>query len=395
MLYHDLIAALGYATSPLFREDDGTDLIAPSDRHWIRTAREAGARGTYFFRTSPSPDAFRPAVHVAEATSVEEARELHRRLWNQGINPFLIVVLPAEVRVFAGFAYHPELPSVGEVHALPVTIDTLSLIIQTLSTLTSDSIDRGDVWKNYAKHLGSENRVDTTLLAQLQTLSGILQSQHNLIDKASHALIGKFVYLSYLRARDILSDRWLHDEAGLKPNAVFLGEAFCANITLDSFRTLAEKVEARFNGHLFPIPWRGRRAPQAEAIRTVARVFAGEEILSGQLHLPFTAYDFSYIPVEFLSSIYEQFLHAEGSAAKAGLAEEKAKTASNPESQGAHYTPEPLADYLVSEVDSVRRLKPGMRILDPCCGSGIFLVVAFRRLVGLRTRAARSLLAEC
>lgn len=395
MLYRDLIAALGYADSPLFSEDDGANLIAPSNRHWIRAARKAGARGSYFFRTSPSDGAFRPAVHVAEAQSLEDARVIHRRLWNQGINPFLIVVLPGEVRVFAGFAYHPKQPEVGVIHSLPCRSATVALIAQVLSAFNSDSINRGDIWKSHAGHLGSDKRVDTTLLAHLRALSGVLQDQHNLTGKTSHALIGKFVYLSYLRAREILSDKWLRDEADLTPNAVFSGAMFSASLTLDGFRRLAKRVEARFNGRLFPIPWGSRRAPRADAIRTVARVFAGEDIQSGQIHLPFTAYDFSYIPVEFLSSIYEQFLHAEGAATKEGRAEardrtkEKEQSASSPEKKGAHYTPEPLADYLVSEVDSVRPLKTGMKIFDPCCGSGVFLVIAFRRLVELECERQR------
>lgn len=387
MLYDDITAALGYAGSPLFCENDGAGLIGPSDRHWIRAAREAGVRGSYFFRTSPSSGALRPAVHVAEARSLEEARVIHRRLWNQGINPFLIVVLPAEVRVFTGFAYHPTQPDVGKLYAFPVDQSAVALITNSLASFNSDAIDRGEIWQSHAQYLGSDKRVDTTLLANLQALSGILQSHYGLTDKTSHALIGKFVYLSYLRARDILSDQWLQDEAEVLPHTVFAADAFSSNVTLQSFRTLAKKVETRFNGRLFPIPWGSRRAPRADAIRIVARVFAGEDIFSGQIYLPFSAYDFSYIPVEFLSSIYEQFLHAEGSgdAMQESIEEPLVKTrgASNPEKQGAHYTPEPLADYLASEVNSVRPLKAGMKILDPCCGSGIFLVVAFRRLVAL------------
>lgn len=387
MLYDDITAALGYVGSPLFCENDGAGLIAPSDRHWLRAAREAGVRGSYFFRTSPSSGALRPAVHVAEARSLEEARVIHRRLWNQGINPFLIIVLPAEVRVFTGFAYHPTQPDVGKLYAFPVDQNAVALISKSLSSFNSDAIDRGEIWQSHAQYLGSDKRVDTTLLANLQALSSILQSRYGLTDKTSHALIGKFVYLSYLRARDILSDQWLRNEAEVPPDTIFVADAFSANVTLQSFRTLARRVETRFNGRLFPIPWGSRRAPRADAIRAVARVFAGDDAFSGQIHLPFTAYDFSYIPVEFLSAIYEQFLHAEGSgeAVQDSIEEPlvKVRGASNPEKQGAHYTPEPLADYLASEVNSVRPLKAGMKILDPCCGSGIFLVIAFRRLVAL------------
>ena len=45
------------------------------------------------------------------------------------------------------------------------------------------------------------------------------------------------------------------------------------------------------------------------------------------------------------------------------------------------YTPEHLADYLLAELDHVKPLKKSMKVLDPCCGSGIFLVLAYRKLI--------------
>lgn len=391
MSYDEIKSALGYADSPLFREDEGDGLISPSDQRWVRSAREAGAKGTYFFRTTPEKRDLRPAVHLAEAGTPEEARQIHRRLWNQGINPFLIVALPNHVRVYSAFAYNPTDPEVGWILEEPYHETTLSQVAAALAAFSAEAIDRGDIWQTQAEHLGSDGRVDTTLLANLQALSAVLQEKHRLIGRTSHALIGKFVYLSYLRARQILSDKWLQDEAQLDPQLVFSKDVFSPELTLDSFRRLAKKVEARFNGKLFPIPWGSRRAPKADAIRTVAEAFSGQEVVSGQFHLPFTAYDFSNIPVEFLSSIYEQFLHSDPDDEHSG----DSKDAGNPERRGAHYTPEPLADYLISEISSVRPLKEGMKILDPCCGSGVFLVVAYRRLIEIeRRRAMRPLTAS-
>jgi hypothetical protein len=386
VFYDDITAALGYKDSPLFREDEGEGLVALSDRHWIRSAREAGVKGSYFFRTSPEEKAFRPAVHVAEANTDDEARAIHRKLWNQGVNPFLIVVLPGQVRVYTGFAFDPEKPEVGKVTGALPTDEGVTHIIEALSSFTADAINRGEIWQREARHLGADQRVDITLLKNLEALGKVLQQQpHSLLPETSHALIGKFVYLSYLRARDILSDPWLKDEAKVEPTAVFNGEVFAADITLESFRKLVRAVETKFNGKVFPIAWGSRHAPKADAICTVARVFAGEKV-TGQMHLSFKAYDFASIPVEFISSIYEQFLHAKDTDAahtdKSGVQSTKDE-ASDPEKRGAHYTPEPLADYLVSEVNSVKPLRLGMKILDCCCGSGIFIVIAYRRLVEL------------
>lgn len=379
-----LTTALGYRQSPLYCEDEGDGLVTLSDRHWIRAARQAGVAGSYFFRTSPEPQAVRPAVHVAQVDTVDEARALHRTLWNQGVNPFLIVLLPGQVRVFSGFAFDPEKPEVGTVTPPVPTNQSVTSLVEALSAFTADAIDRGEIWQRNAEFLGADRRVDTTLLGHLKDLAAKLEAEHSLPAKTCHALIGKFVYLAYLRARDIISDPWLRDEAGVDPAILFREDTFAPTVTLESFRKLAKAVETRFNGKLFPIAWGSSRAPKADAIRAVARIFAGEEV-SGQMHLSFRAYDFASIPVEFISSIYEQFLHTGGNAEDSESGEDASveNEAADPEKRGAHYTPEPLADYLVSEVNAVMPLRLGMRILDPCCGSGVFLVVAFRRLVEL------------
>jgi len=368
MLFTELKSALGYSDAPLYCEDDGDGIVAPEDQHLIRLARapgpngEQGVKGTFFFRTSPEAKSARPAVHLAEVNTAEEARALHKRLWNQGVNPFLIVLLPGEVRIYTGFAYHPDKKNAGLIDTVRFGDELMPDVAGMLAAYNAGAINRGEIWEQQQKHLRPNNRVDTTLLKNLTKLSHILQKHHGVSLRSSHALIGRFVYLNYLRARRILSDEWLEREAGVTPEDVF-----SVNATRNAFRRLSKEVEATFNGRIFPIPWGGRRAPSAKAVNEVARVFAGEDPSSGQMALPFTAYDFSYIPIELLSSIYEQFLHAEGPDAS--------------KSDGAHYTPEPLAEYLVSEVQSVHPLRQGMRILDPCCGSGIFLVVTFRRLV--------------
>jgi type I restriction-modification system DNA methylase subunit len=183
----------------------------------------------------------------------------------------------------------------------------------------------------------------------------------------AHALIGKFVYLRYLRDRNILDDRWLAKQQ------INLQNVFGPLATVSELSRLTDALETRFNGDVFHIDFGSECLLNDAHVQLVASVFEGDKILVGatgiarQLHLHFQAYDFRHIPVETLSSIYEQFLHAQ----------QKGK------SDGAYYTPEVLADYLISEINSVQKLQLGMTIFDPACGSGVFLVLAYRRLIEL------------
>ena len=77
---------------------------------------------------------------------------------------------------------------------------------------------------------------------------------------------------------------------------------------------------------------------------------------------------FSIIPVEFISNVYEFFIGEENQAKK-----------------GAYYTPKFLVDYILAETVenyfNKNREQTNCKVLDPACGSGIFLVEALRRII--------------
>jgi hypothetical protein len=145
---------------------------------------------------------------------------------------------------------------------------------------------------------------------------------------------------------------------------------FTRRATLTAFKSVLEELENWLNGSVFPLDWERISAPRQEHLRKVAGVFRGDT-LDGQLHLPFDAYDFSIIPVETLSAIYEQFLHAH----------EPKKEQSRGKELGAYYTPVPLVNFMLEELNDRRPLKEGMTCFDASCGSGAFLVQCYRRLI--------------
>ncbi|PKN66302.1 MAG: hypothetical protein CVU57_06425 [Deltaproteobacteria bacterium HGW-Deltaproteobacteria-15] len=358
-----LLDVLGYSDSPNYLPTEGAH--DPLTAHLFRAAQTAGAKGAYVFHTSPEDEVLpaRPAVYVAEANSEEEAREIHRNLWNLGNAPFLIILLPYQLRVYTGFDYAGRNDKRGDQER--GLIDTIDLLMTgdlaaKLADYTADSIDAGRLWKNKAEYLLPERRVDAQLLKSLKKLEEEL-IKDNLEMETAHALIGKYVYIRYLYDRKILSPRWLDE------NYIDIDLVFGRSAKLFGLRRLVEALDERFNGHIFPFPLSGKHAPTDDHVSLVASAFKGDDLTLRQMHLDFEPFDFSYIPIEVLSSIYEQFLQTQGTGKRVG----------------AIYTPEPLADYLIAEMNQAKPLKPGMKVLDPCCGSGIFLVLAYRKLIEL------------
>lgn len=105
-----------------------------------------------------------------------------------------------------------------------------------------------------------------------------------------------------------------------------------------------------------------------------------------KLYYPDCPYEFSILPVEVLGNAYEQFLGKRISL----TAGHHARIEEKPEVRkvgGVYYTPQYIVDYIVK--NTVGRLLEGktpaevsnLRILDPACGSGSFLLGAYQYLM--------------
>jgi methylase of polypeptide subunit release factors len=365
---NQVLNSLQYDSSPNFFSAKTLE----SDRdfgHVFRKARaECKLHGAYVLNGSAydKTQGIVPVVYVCEANSEGEAREIHRKVWNQNAVPFLLVVSQGWVRLYPGFKYEGDV-SRDRLQGALQAIEDFNQIASSLSTLRAESLDSGRVWAQMGAAVATERRVDWQLLANLRDLDEWLHADGVEDRRLAHAMIGKFVYLRYLRQRGILSDARLADWK------IDAEHVFGHNARLNAFAELVQHVEEWLNGSVFPIPTAKIREFGAERIRKVASVFSGEQAVSGQLPL-FDVYDFSFIPIETLSVIYEQFLHDRLDSS--GESEGEAKS--------AYYTPLPVVNFMLDKLDSRRPLQPGMRVLDCSCGSGAFLVQCYRKLIERR-----------
>lgn len=161
--------------------------------------------------------------------------------------------------------------------------------------------------------------------------------------------------------------------------------------TADNAAATSAWLDETFNGDLLPLVPRLGFETSPDVRRRAYRQFfraAGpatgnklflhlEAILRGwrtlggnhfQLSLPvdWDDLDFAHIPVGVLSQVYETFSRR--------WDETRATTAS------IYYTPKNIARLLVEEALADVKNPAQSRILDPACGAGVFLVLAFRRL---------------
>lgn len=105
-----------------------------------------------------------------------------------------------------------------------------------------------------------------------------------------------------------------------------------------------------------------------------------------ELYYPICPYEFSVLSVEILGSAYEQFLGKQITLSKNG----KAQIEEKPEVRkagGVYYTPQYIVDYIVKNTigklieNKTPKEVSKIKITDPACGSGSFLIGAYQFLL--------------
>lgn len=370
-----LIETLDYSSSAnFFRRGTAAFDRAPDIGHILRTAarrRTCRLEGVYSLRPFEGQSSPIPVVYVCEADDLATADEIHRLVWNQDIVPFLLVRTPAGVRLYSGFECSDR--DNGEHEGILEPLIQFNEIAERLAEFRAEAIDSGEIWSARSSDIRPTKRVYWSLLENLKQLAKKFRDQFGRenVKTIIHPLMGKYVYLHYLKDRGFLSARRLA-EWGIEHDSVF-----SRNATLTGLRAICEKLDRFLNGRVFPLKFRGANTPTEEQIQRIAGAFEGDTFNGEwQFHLPFTAFKFDFIPIETLSMIYEQFLH---------LPEKPDSDEDDEHSEGrkagAYYTPIPVVNYMLAEMDKRRRLQRGVRVFDPSCGSGAFLVQCYRRLI--------------
>ena len=312
-----------------------------------------------------------PVVYFREFQEFnnETLWKLHRSLWNHNRAPILIAVLPNEVRIYNCF----RLPARDQEEFKDKNPRLLERVVgqvsdhralsQQLSNYKRREIISGRFAKEQRSRFNRKERVDERLLNNLRDVRRWLKNE-GLDFALVNRLLGRCIFVRYLEDRCLLED---------SKSDLFEGSDGFMDLletSKDEVYRCFKKLSDRFNGDLFPVNENEIRLVEEFHLRKLGQFFKATEVISGQMC--FWAYDFNYIPIELISAIYETFLDRD-------------------ETVGVHYTPPKIVDFVLSEILPFDTRERDIKILDPACGSGIFLIEAYRRLVFLRSRKNRRL----
>ncbi|WP_432633252.1 Eco57I restriction-modification methylase domain-containing protein, partial [Brachyspira sp.] len=168
------------------------------------------------------------------------------------------------------------------------------------------------------------------------------------------------------------ASRWNEDKVRSNP----------INNSVNYYKNIVEifkKADGKYNSGIFDF----RKDEITQNIKAENKII--KEIIN-DLYYPKSPYEFSVISVEIIGNAYEQFL---GKTITIGN-NHKAKIELKPEVRkagGVYYTPEYIVDYIVENTvgEKIKNKSPkeisNIKIVDPACGSGSFLLGAYKYLL--------------
>lgn len=351
------------------RNLDSNKNLPPEEYIALENADKYGANYVYFRKFENRPSV--PQVYLYDYTdkigiSEVELTHLHKKLYSSGQVPMFFVVTKKDVRIFNCF----EAPAKGEnLKYTPLTTIKIASDLfneldfqnkEEFEAFSGKLFDNGTFWENskYKDQFKFSNSVYEKLLTELKQALKDIISKDILPANFARRIIVVSILLKYLEERK--------DEKGNKvfPKDFFSTFAQNAEKFTDVFKEtgaflmLLDYLAKHFNGGIFQLEDDERQFIENRDLTRFGQFLDGET--EGNQFVFWRLYSFNDLPVELISNIYEEFLGKQ---------------------PGVVYTPPYLVNFLLDEAMPFSNEETDFKILDPACGSGVFLVGAYRRLI--------------
>lgn len=365
---------LGFTEGQLFPADDRPGREAKDEwldkGDWLALAKSVGAERVFFVNQYPVV-VFAKLDHQGD----HAFRELYNRIWCMARPQILFLARPGELAIYD--LGKPPIKS-GERaedqgRLLSQKVRIAAEILEKLAGFRREEIESGRVFGD-SRFAGGVDRADRALIRDLKLV------RQKLLDKKLearhvHALIGRSIFIRYLEDRAILVPDYFQNiaarrkawsrlltEPSQRPFVESDLEGLCYPRVLqdkDFTYALFDQVAEDFNGDTFPADKEEREKVKPEHLELLKGLLLGDT--TEQQPLFFFAYRFDVIPIELISSIYEEFYN-----------EERGKERNH----GSHYTPSALVDFVLS-----RTLTREVLERSPGDGSRVWLRNLFGRSV--------------
>jgi hypothetical protein len=286
--------------------------------------------------------------------------ELHLKVWLHGTAPLLYIAWPSRIDILT-CARGPDFWEDEDCHYRPVKSFEVSALTSAvgikgeLNRFSALRLADGTFWEEPT----NGDLADYAKTAHQLLIQAVVETDNDLEGGEKpilRQLLLLMVLIKYLEDRHVFPDDFFgkyHKGATDFFGVLKGGDPQEVNRLLDS-------LERKFDGDVFSLPHEGQQVLTSDILNLFANLVEART-LRRQRYL-WKQFSFEHLPVEIISNLYQRFVQG---------------------GHGAVYTPPFLASLLLDYAMPYGKLTGEERVLDPACGSGIFLVGAFRRLINL------------
>lgn len=341
-----IIDQMGYAHSnSLIYMHDGFASNTLS-AHTIRVLQELAPYAVYLVDNLPF------IMFFEELSENKDQKLLFKKIWNAQI-PIVIICDSATIKIYTGSSIDKQTSLLREIETLPITK------LDNHSPFSYWEITSCKLWLEHAEKFEGK-KVNDCLLQNLTDITHKLKYQFKI--PFATKLILRLIFIRYLIDRGVDID---YDGFSTDVEKSRLALLQLLN-NRDSIYCLFEHLRHKFHGNLFETDNELTNANLTNEVFSLLADFLSGKIITrtGQISF-FDLYDFNIIPVELISNIYEIL-----------LGEDQRKK------DNAFYTPQYLVEYILgNSIDPYIKGRKTWTVLDPSCGSGIFLVESYRKMI--------------
>lgn len=336
----------------------------------------------YSFRIGGTRKFFVEAKKPSVSISVDPkpAFQLRRYGWSAKL-PISILTDFEEFAVY-DCTYRPEenhAPSIARLHYYRYT-EYAEKWDEIASLFSKEAVMKGSFDRYAAAKKKATTTVDDAFLTEIERWRQALASNILINNEITERELNLAVQLTIDR---IIFLRICEDR-GIEPPERLLRIAN-GKATYQQLIKRFKDADDRYNSGLFHFNPKEKNATDLDTVTLKLKIDDKplQQIIRS-LYLP-NPYEFSVIPADILGQIYERFLgKVIQVAGKRATVEEKPEVK---KAGGVFYTPSYVVEFIVSE--TVDKLIEGktpkqvekIKILDPACGSGSFLIIAFQHLL--------------
>jgi hypothetical protein len=327
----------------------------------LHRAKDLEATAVYFRRFENRCRSSIPQLFIydnSDGSLSDKFNDIHTKISSSGIVPLYYVFDNVEVKIYDG---RKTLRRAGKELKCD-SFDSLSLTAKVHNEYKKYSAHlfrNGSFWEREE----NKDRFRMNTSGHKKLIDNLKRLRDEFAKKQKNiAACNKLIVLSILVK--YLEERKDSNGTPALPKSYFnkFDEAtsFCGVLRKKKAIELFKDLGGNINGSIFKLNSIEKDAIEKLDQSWLAQFLDADIQLDKQQYVLWPLYDFNYLPVELISRIYEEFI---------------------PDRKDIAYTPPCLVDFMINECMPIDKPQKNFKVIDVSCGSGIFLVGAFRRVV--------------